>query len=345
MKVELTRVNKLIKANLTLLVICVVQFGAASLNEARSQSLASFGSENNIVYIDLKKVPTEITFDDSSVYELYAEKRTPASFFEKWTGFIDECWGGNVLREGVIGYCLPYAKLGRQVSDRNWDNRFISLDSLIGVYVWYEPAMNRFYLFSGTLNYALGPFVGNPNIVLKQAIKQRRRERHLRGVSLSVVSQRWKYPDEKDVRMPRDEHYDCAHGHLSGKVIERAHLNTFLTRFRLINNSKRDLYYLADYSNPIGYRLIKSAKRTDLDRAVTRYSAHELRFDMSWKLLPPRSAVEFEVEEIGWEPTEQSYAVSLNTEPTYWDEVEIQGEYSSMVRTFKNEPVMLPRIQ
>lgn len=72
--------------------------------------------------------------------------------------------------------------------------------------------------------------------------------------------------------MPRDEHYDCAHGHASGKSIERVLLNTFITRFRLINTGKRDIYYLGNSSNhdPVGYTVMKSTKRTDLERALSR---------------------------------------------------------------------------
>jgi hypothetical protein len=332
-------VNKLVTAKLPLLIICVVQFGAASLNEAQSQNLVSFGDENRIVYIDIKKLPTEIDSENKSIYELYDAKLTPESLFKIWSSRYDKCWVGSVLREGVIGHCLPYAKLGRHVSDRDWADRFISLDAFIGVYVWYEPAMNKFYLFSRSLTYALGPFVGNPNIVLKQAIKPRKAERHLRGVTLSLISQRWMYPDEKEARMPRDEHYDCAHGHASGKVLERVALNTFITRFRLVNSSERELYYLSDLvAVPVGYKFIKSAKRTDSDRTLSRYDAYEQRTSLRWIRLPPRSSVEFEVVEIGWEAKEQIYAVTLNTEPTYWDEVEIQGEYTSLFRTFKSEP-------
>jgi hypothetical protein len=341
-------VNKLVTAKVTLLVICVVQFGAASLNEAQSQNLVSLGSENRIVYVDINKLPTEIKSENKSISDLYDAKRTPGSFFETWTGLRDKCWAGSVLREGVIGYCLPYAKLGHHISDRDYQqvDRFISLGAFIDVYVWYEPAINRFYLCSRNLTDVLGPFVGNPNIVLKQSIKQRKGERHLRGVNLSLVTQRWMYPDEKEARMPRDEHYDCAHGHASGRAIEQVKLNTFITRFRLVNTSERGLYYLAEYSiaDPVGYRFIKSAKRTDSDRAVSRYYAYEQRSSLRWIRLPPHSSVEFEVSEIGWQAKEQIYAVTLNTEPTYWDEVEIQGEYTSLFRTFKSEPV-LPRVK
>ena len=333
--------NKLVKANFTLLILCVVQLGAASLNAAQSQNLASLGSENHIVYIDVRKLPTEKKTEHIS--DLYNAERTPASFFE--TLSYDKCWAGSVLRAGVIGYCLPYVKLGHHVLDRDWGGRFISLGSYIGVvYVWYEWAMNRFYLFCYNSMPVLGPFVGNPNIVLQQSIKQRKEERHLDGVSLSVVSQRWMYPDEQDARVPRNDHYDCRHGHASGKDIEQVKLNTFFTRFRLVNSSERDLYYLAGSykADPLGYSFIKVPQRTDSDRSVSRYNAYEQRptFNMSWRRLPAHSSVEFEVSETGWKAQEQVYAVSLNTEPTYWDEVEIQGEYSSIFRTFKNDPVI-----
>src|SRR6185503_8210492 len=34
----------------------------------------------------------------------------------------------------------------------------------------------------------------------------------------------------EDARVPRDAHYDCAHGHESGRSIETLRLNSFITR-------------------------------------------------------------------------------------------------------------------
>jgi len=334
--------------NLMLLIIWIAfHLGTLSPCQAKSDNLRDLGSENQIVYIDIDKLPTKITHEHKPVFDLYDAKRAPGSFYKEWHWGADKCWAGSVLREGVVAYCLPYAKLGQHISVPYYHqtDTFVSIGPCIGLYVWYERKMNRFYLWSVCWNFTnvLGPFVGNPNIVLKQSIKPRKPERQFPGVSLSAISQRWLYEDERQARMPRDEHYDCVHGHLSGRAIEQEKLNTFITRFRLVNNSKTDLFYLANNSrnDPIGYTLVKF-QRTDLDRAQSRYYAYEQWANINWRPLPHGSSVDFEVVERSSRARELFYAVILNNEPTLWDEIELLGKYMSMFRTFKNELGLQP---
>jgi len=208
--------------------------------------------------------------------------------------------------------------------------------------------VNRFYIWSVCWNFSnvLGPFVGNPKVSLNEAVKPRKPQRHLRDLKLSVVSQRWLYPDERQARVPRNGfYYDCSHDAPCGQEIEQQNLNTFITRFRLSNNSRQKLYYLANFSNddPVGFTLIQSDRRTDLDRAVSRDFAEQYA-DRKWKPLPPGSSVEFEVQERGWQVKELLFGVLVNTEPTFWDEIEVFGKYSSMFRAFKNDIWVFPEL-
>ena len=306
---------------------CVLQLGTAQLSTAKAQNRQTWGSENRTVYIDLDKLSN--TPKSQDIFDFYDSKRTPNSFYLEWNHWNPKkCWEGSQLREGVIAYCLPHANLGRTVVDLypQLVDRFVSIGLCSGIYVWYEPGMSRYYLWNGCWNFTnvLGPFSGDPNTSLKRAIKPRK-EQQLRDVSLSVVSQRWMYPDEKQVRMPRDEHYDCMHGHPSGRAIERVKLNTFITRFRLTNNSRRDVFYLASQSNSEPLQLAGNLP-------------DDGRLDIQWIRLPDAASVEFELVEVGWKlRKDQTCAVTLNTEPTYWDETQVRATYLSMFRTFTEE--------
>lgn len=81
-------------------------------------------------------------------------------------------------------------------------------------------------------------------------------------------------------------------------------------------------------------------RRTDCDRTVQRYNNQSR--PGKWKPLQPGASVDFEVKETGWQVKKQFFGVLINTEPTYWDEVEVLGEYTSMVRTLKSQPGMFP---
>lgn len=336
--------SKLTTARAKLYLICVaLQLVCASPSAAQSNNLLNLSSEDHIVYIDILKLPTKIKVENKGIFDLFDSNRSAESFYRGWNWRPEKCSAGT-LREGVIAYCLPYVGVGYHFFDPNHEafGRFVDMGPLGILLVWYEPNTNQFYLWSAGWNFtnALGPFVGDPNVVLKQALKPRKAERHLVGVNLIVVSQRWLHPDEREARVPRDEHYDCSHGHPSGKSIEQVKLNTFMTRFRLVNSGNRDIYYLGNFSNddPVDFKVMKFTKRTDLDRALSRSNA-EAKENLAWKRLPSGSSVEFEVTEIGWQQVkEQFLGVLLNTEPVYWDEVELLSPYTSMFRSFQHVP-------
>ena len=333
--------NKLITANAKLLLICVVvQLVYASPAEAQSSNSLNLGSEDHVVYIDITKLPTKIKFENDDIMP-YDSKRSAASFYHKLGWGLDNCPAGN-LREGVVAYCLPCVGLGRHQSDPHHQepDRFVGIGP-IGIVVWYEPATDRFYLWNAHWNFpnALGPFVGNPKLALNHAIKPRKGQRNFPGMTLSVLSQRWLYPDERQARVsPGSVSSDCSMNGPCVRDVEQQNLNTFITRFRLVNNTGRRMYYLGDLNNddPIGYRVPESVRRTDCNNKVERNLIEWRR--KKWKPLLPGSSVEFEVHERGWHLNKQFFGVLVNTEPTYWDEVEVLGEYTSMFRTFKYQP-------
>ena len=330
--------NKLITANAKLFLICVaLQLVCASPTEAQSKDSLNLGSQDHVVYIDFAKLPIKKKFEDWDILRAYDAKRTAESFYHKWAWGLDGCPAGS-LREGVIAYCLPCVGLGRHYSDRNHKepDRFVGIGP-VGLFVFYEPETDRFYLYSHW-NFAnvLGPFEGNPKRALKQAIKPRKGERHFPGVNLSVVSQRWMYPDERQARMAAGPaSSDCSMDALCLRDLVHINLATFITRFRLVNHSGRNIYYLGElYSDdPIGYTIPEFVRRTDCDRTVQRYN--NLSRPGKWKPLLSGSSVEFEVKETSGQVKKQFFGVLVNTEPILWDEVEVLGEYTSMVRTLK----------
>ncbi len=332
--------NKLITANAKLFLICVaLQLVCASPGEAQSKDSLNLGSQDHVVYIDIAKLPTKIKFENTDILRLYDAKRSAESFYHKWAWGSDNCPAGS-LREGVRASCLPFVRVGRHYSDPHHKepDRFVGVGPM-GLVVWYEPDMDRFYLWNNFwgLSNVVGPFDGNPKRALKQAIKPRKGERHFPGMNLSVVSQRWMYPDEREARMAGGlKSSDCSMGALCARDIDQLNLNTFITRFRLVNNTGRNIYYLGDLNrdDPIGYTLPEFVRRTDCDREVGRYNIQLPR--NKWKPLQPGASVEFEVKETGWQVKKQFVGVLINTEPTCWDEVEVLGEYTGMFRTFKS---------
>jgi hypothetical protein len=336
--------DKLIKANAKLFLICVaLQLVCASPIEAQSKDSLNLGSEDHVVYIDFAKLPTKTRFENADILSLYDAKRSAESFYHKWGWGLDNCPAGS-LREGVVAYCLPCVGLGRHRSDPHHQqpDRFVGIGP-VGIVVLYEPDTDRFYLWNSHWNFSnvLGPFDGNPKLVLNQAIKPRKQERHFPGANLSVVSQRWLYPDERLARVPPGSvSSDCSMDGPCVRDVEQQNLNTFITRFRLVNNTGINIYYLGELNSgdPVGYTLPYFVRRTDCNREVERQS-HITQFPRNkWKPLQPGASVEFEVQERGWQTKKQFFGVLINTEPTYWDEVEVLVEYTSMFRTLKTQP-------
>ena len=339
---EFKAMNKLITANAKLFLICVaLQLVCASPTEAQSKDSLNLGSQDHVVYIDFAKLPIKKKFEDWDILRAYDAKRTAESFYHKWAWGLDGCPAGR-LREGVIAYCLPCVGLGRHYSDpgHREPDRFFGIGG-VGIFVLYEPDRDRFYLKNISWNFAnvIGPFDGNPKRALRQAIKPRKGERNFPGVNLSVVSQRWMYPDERQARIAAGPATsDCSHDELCLRDIVHHNLAIFITRFRLVNNSGRNIYYLVDpYSDDlIGYTIPEFVRRTDCDRTVQRYN--NLSRPRKWKPLLSGSSVEFEVKETSGQVKKQFFGVLVNTEPILWDEVEVLAGYTSMVRTIKPQP-------
>ena len=337
----------MIKLITAILIFAIVSMYGSS---ARAQTVGAIqnegqglGSADSFAYVDIDKLQPQIKRNENSIFERYSANLRPDSFYLKWVWRPNDCFAGSLLREGVTAYCLPYARLGHHLSTpySTLTEGFVSLGG-VGLYVWHEPQKNLFYLWGNGWNfeYVLGPFVGDPRISLRNVVKPSKGKRHFSGVSLTTVSQRWVYPDERQARMPRDEHYDCAHGHLSGREIEQEKLNSFITRLRLTNNSALGLYYLTQSigsDKPAGYGLTKYPGWQDWDHTLSPLRYREWGPAALWQPLPPGGVVEFDVANRGWLGVEHAFVMVINDERLFWDEVELLGKYPTMFRKFRNE--------
>jgi len=300
------------------------------------------GSADSPAYVDVDKLQPQVRRNESSTLERYNANLRPDSFYLKWEWRPNDCFAGSVLREGVAAYCFPYAMLGHHLSTLypTMAGRFVSLGRG-GLFVWHEPRRNLFYLWDSGWNfeYVLGPFVGHPRASLRNAVKPSKGKRHFPGVRLTLVSQRWVHPDERQARVPRGEHYDCAHGHPSGRSIEQTQLNSFITRLRLTNNSRSSLYYLTQSEGsdePADYGFTKYPGQ-EWDRHSSPFRYREWKPTASWRPLPPGGAVGFEVTNRGWPGAEHAFVVMLNDERVFWDEVELPGKFPTMYRKVRDE--------
>lgn len=334
------------------LITAILIFAIVSMSDspARAQTLMAvqnegqgLGSADSLAYVDIDKLQPQIKRNESWILERYSANLRPDSFYLKWEWRPTDCFAGSILREGVAAYCFPYAILGHHLSTLypTLAGRFVSLGG-VGLFVWHESRKNLFYLWGSGWNfdYVLGPFVGDPRTRLRNAVKPSKGKRHFSGVSLTIVSQRWVYPDERQARVPRDEHYDCVHGHPSGRSIEQVKLNSFITRLRLTNNSRLSLYYLTQSvgsDKPADYGSTKYPGWRDWEPPLSPLRYREWGPTASWQPLPPGGAVEFEVTNRGWPGAEHAFAVMLNDERVFWDEVELLGKYPTMYRKFRDE--------
>lgn len=329
--------------------ILIFALVSMSVSPARAQTLMavqnegqSLGSADSLAYVDIDKLQPQSKRDGGSIRERYSANLSPDSFYLKWEWRPADCFAGSILREGVTAYCFPYAVLGHHLSTLypSLAGRFVSLGRG-GLFVWHKPRKNLFYLWSSGWNfdYVLGPFVGDPRTRLRNAVKPSKGKRHFSGVSLTIVSQRWANPDERQVRVPRDEHYNCTHGHPNGRSLEQMALNRFITRMRLANDSRLRLYYLSqsdESDQPADYGSTKYPG-LDWEPHLSPLRYREWGPTASWQPLPPGGAVEFEVTNRGWPGAEHAFVVLLNDERVFWDEVELLGKYPSMYRKFRDE--------
>lgn len=258
-----------------------------------------------------------------------------STFYKDFKWGLETCWAGSVLKEGVRAYCLPYARLGKYYPNaRNPSEKFLNcMGSCAGLYVWHVAQENKFYFWATCWNVSgvLGPFLGDPKVELPQAVKTRRGQRTFPGVTLSMLSQRWFYPNAEDARVPRDEHYDCAHGHMSGRGVEMLRLNTFFTSLRLANRGARDIYYQTESpasEKPAICQLIGDRPK-GLEHAVKTDHQCDIGGD-NWRKLKRGEVIEFEVRDQAYAPGLVGFVLLLNEEPNYWDPGKLLGTYLTM---------------
>lgn len=259
-----------------------------------------------------------------------------STFYEEFRWRPDTCWAGSLLREGVSAYCLPYARLGQYYPNaRNPSEKIFScMGSCAGLYVWYIPKENHFYLWATCWNVAgvLGPFIGDPRIELSQAVKPRRGSRIFTGVTLTMVSQRWSYPNAEDARVPRDdEYYDCSHGHMSGRAREMLALNSFITRLRLANHGAMPIYYQTE--SPSSDKPANCQLLSDRSKGWEHTLKVDYQCDIggdSWRRLAPGEWIEWETQDQAFAQGTTGFIALLNDEPHYWDVSKLLATYPVM---------------
>ncbi len=118
---------------------------------------------------------------------------------------------------------------------------------------------------------------------LSQTGNERSYENSYRGITLSVLSQRW---------IPKDKV-----PYVGDDVIDFSNL---VVRFRLENRGNEEIYYLADDAlnsiAPVGFQLFRKARGAGWEGTYSPARGREGIFTgvgVHWLLLPPGSAIEF----------------------------------------------------
>ena len=149
--------------------------------------------------------------------------------------------------------------------------------------------------------------------VFSQTGNERSYENSYRGVSLTVVSQRW---------IPKDKV-----PYIGVDVID---FSDVIVKFRLENRGNQDVYYLADDAIssvvPVGFQVSRGARQTEWEGTYSPARGREGIFTgvgVHWLLLPPGSAVEFEREDVSNKRGEHATTVYLNIEPEHKNRVEL----------------------
>jgi len=154
-----------------------------------------------------------------------------------------------------------------------------------------------------------------------QTGNERSYENRYRGVALSVLSQR---------RIPKDKV-----PYVGDDVID---FSDMVVKFRLENQGKEDIYYLADdvmsSIEPVGFQIFRKSRVAEWEGTYSPARGREGVFTGSgarWLLLPPGSAVEFERKDVSEKGGEHATTVYLNTEPEHKNRVElISNTYRSL---------------
>jgi tetratricopeptide (TPR) repeat protein len=309
----------------------VWKFGHLDKSKLKLTPLQTLGSDDDIARIDVEKLRPNLSAVETPASDPTDAKLQPGVFYPK--GYFvpgEDIQSG--LREGIVGVCLPYVSVGRYLespSDRR-TKLFSTFGPCTGVYLWYVPQKNSFYLWGSCWNSAaIGPFMGDPNLSLVAARIPGKLRRTLPGAALTVESKRLMFADERQARVPFDPQLDCA----SGRRNEQENLKSFLTRFRLINDSSADFFYLADspHSNrPFGFRILRPALDRGWDRA-TKPDGDNQQSKGVWRRLRRGSSVEFEVIDKG-EYADHAFVVLLNARPNDKEQIELRAQYPIVYR-------------
>ncbi len=336
MQWSLSTVIRLMLINLFVLAAGVFVPVSGQVKVSRSDDWGrAIGRRDKIAYISLDELKPNYEADQKPTLTPNQVKLKPSEFYDKWQWAPDRCWAGSVLKEGIKAYCLPYARLGHDHPNYRDPHvkEFSAIGPCAGIYVWYIPRQNSFYLaICWNVSGVLGPFAGDPRVSLPRAIKARKGQREFPGVSLSVISQRWRFPNADDARVPHDSFYDDnSHNNMSGRAKEMIRLNTFITRLRLANDGDVDVYFQTESAgsdkpavctlfNPFG-GIGDQAFKTDYGCDIG---------GDTWKKLPRGGTVDFESRNQGFAPAVFRFALLLNNEPNYWDPSKLLGTYPVM---------------
>jgi hypothetical protein len=296
----------------------------------------TIGRRDHIAYISLDELKPNNEVDQKPALTLNEVKLKPSEFYDNWQWSPDKCWAGSVLKEGVRAYCLPYARLGQHYPSYRDPavKAFSPIGPCAGIYVWYIPRQNSFYLWGICWNVSgvLGPFAGDPRVNLPMAVKARKGQREFPGVRLSIISQRWLFPDANDARVPHDGFYDdSSRNSMSGRWIEMLRLNTFITHLRLVNNGDIDIYYQTERAGsdkPAICTLFNPFQESGDQALKTDYGC-DIGGD-TWKKLRRGGTVDFELRNQAFAAGVARFALLLNNEPNYWDPSKLLGTYPVM---------------
>jgi hypothetical protein len=318
-------------ATFRLLLVFIVSVSTPLLaNGCKTVEGEGFGTALDPVTVDYNMLMPDMQASSHPAVELEDESGPKMeAFYKKMVWAPYNCFKGSTLRDGISAYWFPNLLLARPAAGvRN--ERYYWIGN--GVYAWYVEKQDSFYIFFWANNaHCFGPFKGHPLQSFKSAIKPRRSHRSIPGVSLAVVSQRWEYPDPKDARSPRNWDYYPLYDHESGSERELRKFSTFFTRIRLTNKSPSALFYLAGQgpSALYGTHYDASAQADFFHRA--EYS--RIFGAANWVKLSPGESVELEVKSSMFKAgAQERFTTLVNTEPVFWDEIEVSITYPMMFR-------------
>ena len=151
--------------------------------------------------------------------------------------------------------------------------------------------------------------------IFAQTEKKNDNGNNFNGVTISYLSQRCLPPDKVPYISP------------SGDFIDSSDM---IVRFRIENNGKQDIYYLAasvfNSISPVGYRLSRKSKAEEWGGIYSLGRGRERDYTGSsyhWVSLPPTMAVEFESTDLSSEEGEHATSVFFNTEAQHKNRVEV----------------------